>query len=236
MTLARSLRDGHTHHPEKTALIFGEHAWTYAEVDTLTDRLAANLLAQGFVAGRFEEGLAELRRCVEIDPLSSYNVTVLAAALGLAGYHEEAIDQAVKATELDPDAFLARWILQGLYGWASRYPEAEQAGEEALAISGRHPWAMALLAATYGNWGKPEKARALYEEFKARTGREYIQPSMFALAALGAGLLDEGVALFRRAYEEKDPWLTVLARHWPEFAPLHEDPRVQEIIAKMGYP
>ena len=26
MTLARSLRDGHTHHPEKTALIFAERA------------------------------------------------------------------------------------------------------------------------------------------------------------------------------------------------------------------
>ncbi len=51
MTLARFLRDGHTHHPEKTALIFGEHAWTYAEVDTLTDRLATNLLAQGLKPG-----------------------------------------------------------------------------------------------------------------------------------------------------------------------------------------
>ncbi len=28
MTLARFLRDGHTHYPEKMALIFGEHAWT----------------------------------------------------------------------------------------------------------------------------------------------------------------------------------------------------------------
>ena len=51
MTLARFLRDGHTHHPEKTALIFAEHAWTYAEVDTLTGRLATNLLAQGFEPG-----------------------------------------------------------------------------------------------------------------------------------------------------------------------------------------
>ena len=188
------------------------------------------------VAGRFEEGLAEMRRCVEIDPLSAYNAAVLAVGLGLAGYHEEAIDRGVKATELDPDAFLARWVLQVLYGWASRYPEAEQAGEEALAVSGRHVWAMAYLAATYGNWGKPENARALYDELKARTRRGYIQPSVFAMAALGAGLLDEAVALFRRAYEERDPWLTVLARHWPEFAPLREDPRGQEIITKMGYP
>jgi long-chain acyl-CoA synthetase len=51
MTLARFLRDGHTHYPEKSALIFGEKAWTYAEVDTLTDRLAANLLTQGLKPG-----------------------------------------------------------------------------------------------------------------------------------------------------------------------------------------
>ena len=109
------------------------------------------------VAGRFEEGVAELRRCVEIDPLSGYNTAVLGAALGLAGYHKETIDQAVKATELDPDAYHTRWILQVVYGWTSRYQEAEQAGEEALAISGRHPWAMAILAATYGNLGETGK-------------------------------------------------------------------------------
>ncbi|MFB3110823.1 MAG: hypothetical protein ACE10G_02210, partial [Gemmatimonadales bacterium] len=188
------------------------------------------------VAGRFEEGLAEIRRCVETDPLSSYNAAVLGVGLGLAGYHEEAIDQAVKATELDPDASFPRWMLQLVYGWASRYPEAEQAGEEALAVSGRHVWAMAMLAATYGKWGKPEKASAIYEELKARTGREYVQPSMLALAALGAGLLDEAVALFSRAYEEREPFLTIVARHWPEFAPLREDPRGQEIMLKMGYP
>ena len=131
---------------------------------------------------------------------------------------------------------MARWVVQVRYGGASRYPEAEQDGEEALAVWGRHVWAMAYLAATYGNWGKPENARALYDELKARTRRGYIQPSVFAMAALGAGLLDEAVALFRRAYEERDPWLTVLARHWPEFAPLREDPRGQEIITKMGYP
>ena len=51
MTLARFLRDGHTHHPEKPALIFGEQTWTYAEVDTLTDRLATKLLAQGLKPG-----------------------------------------------------------------------------------------------------------------------------------------------------------------------------------------
>ena len=64
MTLARCLRDGHTHHPEKTALIFAEHAWTYAEVDTLTDRLATNLLAQGLKPG--DRVALHMRNCPEL--------------------------------------------------------------------------------------------------------------------------------------------------------------------------
>lgn len=64
MTLARFLRDGHTHHPEKTALIFGENAWTYAEVDTLTDWLATNLLAQGLEPG--DRVALHLSNCPEL--------------------------------------------------------------------------------------------------------------------------------------------------------------------------
>ena len=51
MTLGGFLGDERTHHPQKTALIFGERAWTYVEADSLTDRLAANLLAQGLEPG-----------------------------------------------------------------------------------------------------------------------------------------------------------------------------------------
>jgi long-chain acyl-CoA synthetase len=47
MSLADYLRYGQTHYPKKTALIFGERSWSYAEVDEITDRLAMNLLAVG---------------------------------------------------------------------------------------------------------------------------------------------------------------------------------------------
>ena len=45
MPLADYLEYARAHYPEKTALIFGEHSWSYAEVDEITDRLAMNLLA-----------------------------------------------------------------------------------------------------------------------------------------------------------------------------------------------
>ncbi len=64
MTLARFLRDGHAHHPEKTALIFAEHTWTYAEVDTLTDRIATNLLAKGLEPG--DRVALHLSNCPEL--------------------------------------------------------------------------------------------------------------------------------------------------------------------------
>ena len=38
MNLARFPRNEHTNYPEKSALNFGENAWTTAEIDTLIDR------------------------------------------------------------------------------------------------------------------------------------------------------------------------------------------------------
>jgi long-chain acyl-CoA synthetase len=51
MNLAQFLRDRHTRYPDKTALIFGGDSWTHDEVDSLTERLAANLLAAGLLPG-----------------------------------------------------------------------------------------------------------------------------------------------------------------------------------------
>jgi len=51
MNLAQFLRDGHARYPDKTALIFGGDSWTHDEVDSLTERLATNLLAAGLLPG-----------------------------------------------------------------------------------------------------------------------------------------------------------------------------------------
>jgi hypothetical protein len=70
--------------------------------------------------------------------------------------------------------------------WVGLFERAVETGKMALAVSGRRPWAMAALAMTYADWGKPAEAKALYAELVARAAREYIQPSQLAIAAAAA--------------------------------------------------
>jgi hypothetical protein len=79
------------------------------------------------------------------------------------------------------------------------FERAVETGKMALAVSGRRPWAMAALAMTYADWGKPAEAKALYAELVARAAREYIQPSQLAIAAAGAGEREKAVDYVREA-------------------------------------
>lgn len=80
---------------------------------------------------------------------------------------------------------------------SGRFEEAAAAGELALAISGRQPWAMGTLAATFGDWGKPSDAEAIYAELMGRARRSYVPPSILAVTASAAGLVDEPVRYAR---------------------------------------
>jgi serine/threonine-protein kinase len=105
-----------------------EYAWQDAErgfhrAIELNPNNALAHLELGFsvliVQGRFEEGLAAVRRAVRLDPLSPYANTEFGRALIWAGQYDEGIDQLRKAIALEPSrnrpySLLARALsLQG---------------------------------------------------------------------------------------------------------------------------
>jgi long-chain acyl-CoA synthetase len=51
MNIPAALNRSRTRNPQKLAIIFGERSWSYAELDELTDKLAANLLNAGVQRG-----------------------------------------------------------------------------------------------------------------------------------------------------------------------------------------
>ena len=73
----------------------------------------------------------------------------------------------------------------------------------------------------------------LYAELAARLAGGYVPPTHLAIAASAAGELDLAVEYVRQAFEIRDPML-MIARHWPDFGRLREDPRFQEVLARMG--
>ena len=186
-------------------------------------------------AGKLEEGAAEAERAVQTDPLSGYTLALWALTLGIAGRTTEAIEQSLKAVDRDPDSFLACWVLQSNYHWGSYFAESVAASEAALTVSGRHPWSLAGLATTYADWGKHAEAQAVHDELTARTRREYVAPAVLAWSASVVDKSDEALALARREYEDRDPFLP-FATCLPDLERLRRDSRFRSIRRDLMLP
>ena len=189
-----------------------------------------------WIGGRESEAREEMVRLVQLDPLSAY-ANVISCFSGISsGLIPEAVEYGRRGVELDPKSYLALWSLSVALEYDSQHEEAFSTLEQALAISGRHGWALMTLASNYAAWGKPDKARAVFQELEARSAREYIQPAMLAAAAASMGEIDRSIKFARQALDDRDPMFVLLARSWPDYNNVRSDSRFQEIVRQLKLP
>jgi TolB-like protein/Tfp pilus assembly protein PilF len=181
-----------------------------------------------WVAGRFEEGLAQAKQAVQIDPLSAY-ARAMQAIMYLPIDADRCLETAQETLQIEPDHFLGRWAQLNALNLLGRFAEAAEVGESALKMSGRSAWVMGALARTYREWGKPADSQALYMELRWRSKREYVAPAFLGFAAWFAGDQDEAIRCGQEAHTIGDPVL-IGAKYWPDFAELRKDPRFDEIL------
>jgi Flp pilus assembly protein TadD len=186
-----------------------------------------------WASGKYELGIAEARRALDLDPLSSHAAMILAACLCTAGRLDEAVETARRAVRLDPDSFIAQWILGVSLGTAGQFEEAVATLGNAAEMSKRHTLAVTCLAGVFGQWDKRSDAAALHRELLDRASRGYISAAHLAIAAEAAGLREEAVASARLAWEEREPPFILWARHFPQFRSLDADPRFAAILREM---
>jgi TolB-like protein/Tfp pilus assembly protein PilF len=186
--------------------------------------------------GELELGIAEARRALDIDPLSSYVTMILSCCLCTAGRLDEAIETARRAVQHDPESFVARWAFGVCLATAGRFEEAVHALEIAVGMAGRHSFAFPSLAGAVGRWGKQSEASALHRELIIRASQRYVAASHLALTAEAAGQREEALAFARRAWDDREPLFILYARHFPECRTLRADPRFAAILREMDSP
>jgi TolB-like protein len=189
-----------------------------------------------FSEGRSAEAMAEAKRALESDPLSSYAHSMYGFICGCAGQCARAVQPSQRGVELDSESYLARYLLQTVLWLSGRFEESVPVGESALAMSDRHAWSMATLALTLADSGKLADADAVYAEMQARARRQYVPPAVLAVAASAAAREDEAIRHASEAFEIRDPHcIFFFTRHVPALtARLYAYPRFREIIASMG--
>jgi predicted Zn-dependent protease len=138
-----------------------------------------------------------------------------------------------KAIELDPSSGFVHHILGELYAEQGKFAEAVGELEKAIELSGPTPHFIAMIAhvkALAGDRAAPAKAVA---DLKALSEHRYVSAHDIALLYLSAGNREQALHFLERAYQQRDPWLSLIRAH-PRFNALHDDARYQDLMRRIG--
>ncbi len=185
--------------------------------------------------GRSEEGLSEVKRAEELEPLSVSVKAHVAAILYFSRRYDEAIEAAKKAVELDSSAPIAHQRLGGAYEQKGMFPEAIAEFKKAVDGSNRVQLAVSSLAHAFALAGKRDEAEKLLVELNERSNSQYV--SSFLIAEVYVALRDKETALkfLDKAFAERSIDL-VLAKADPRLDPLRDDPRFKDLLKRLNLP
>ncbi len=180
---------------------------------------------------RYPEAFAQAELVLQIAPGSPEPSTHAVAPYLQGGRVDEAIKHWRSITQLQPDYWVPHFFLGEAYFKKGMYPKAVAEAEESMRLSERSVLNVSLLASAYAKAGEREKALQLAHDLE--TGRRPSLALARVYAALGEN--DKALAELESMYQDRRPALPFV-NDWPEFDPLHQDPRYQDLRRRIGLP
>ena len=185
------------------------------------------------IVGRLDDGIAETKRGVELDPTS----LVINTELGLAYYYarqwDPAIAQVRKTLELDPSFSYGSYTLATAYVQKGAYQEALAELNRALPLSADWAYIISELGYVHAVLGNRAEALRAIEQLKERRAREHIDPVLIAYIYVALGDKEQAFAWLEKGYEERSGlmcWIEIE----PKFDSLRSEPRFAELLRRMG--
>jgi TolB-like protein/class 3 adenylate cyclase/Flp pilus assembly protein TadD len=178
--------------------------------------------------GRVKEGLLEIQRALELDPLSPVVLRFAGIYTSLAGDHERGIDLLRRAVDLDPESLQTRLALVRAYLSDGKDREAVE-----TALAGLPSPEQAILRSAYQTSGPRAALERLLRSEQERTGQD-CPPQPATAAAIHAYLRDaDGVFRCLREGEETGDGGPIIDLD-PLFAPFRSDPRYAAHLEATG--
>jgi TolB-like protein/Tfp pilus assembly protein PilF len=181
--------------------------------------------------GQFDRANAEVKRALELDPLSVvYNVDA-GTVYWITGRYQEAVAQFRKAIEMDPRSYTAHWGLGqalervgDLAGAIAEYEKSTQLDDDPLPLG--------LLGAAKAKAGDRAAALAILSRLEDVTKHRYVPDYSFALIHLALSQKTEAMKWLESSYAKHQPDLNWI-RVDPDLHPLHGDPRFEALAEKI---
>ncbi len=182
--------------------------------------------------GRFEEGLRESRRALELEPFAMAANNALITNLVYARQYDAAVDYFKKMNDLLRGSIMPLRDMATVYATKNMRAEAARMLEESYRLN---PSASAriFLARALALQGRRLEATKLLQEIEQTFKTGYVSPFMIA-EAYAAGLDDKERALawLETAFQQRDPWI-IHIKVKPEMDTLRSDPRFQDLLRRM---
>jgi tetratricopeptide (TPR) repeat protein len=180
--------------------------------------------------GRHEEGMAEIRRALEIEPLSIVINRLYGDALVCNKRYDEALAQLKKTLELDPAFPTTHLSLSALYQLTSKYAESVESYAKYQDLSGRPQTAkLAQDSFAAGGW------QGYLREMTGTPRPIGVSPFIAATFLVQLGEKDKAFAELDKALNNRE-YLLLYIKIDPRLDPLRDDPRLQEMIRRMRFP
>jgi serine/threonine protein kinase/Flp pilus assembly protein TadD len=183
--------------------------------------------------GRVDEGIAESKRGVELDPLSVWVNQTAGQNLYFARQYDQAIEQLRKTLAMQPDYWLARMELGLAYEAKGDLARAVAECGKAREIEPSIPLPLAELGHAYALSGRKGDAENAIRELERRSKRSYVPAYNFAEVYIGLGDKEQALAMLEKAYADRSMLLTFLTGD-QEFDSLHSDQRYASLLRRMG--
>jgi tetratricopeptide (TPR) repeat protein len=185
------------------------------------------------VWGRFEESFTELRRALELDPLSLIVTAVIGWTHYFAGEVEQALPFYEAALRIEPNFLLGRWFRGEALVELGRFPEGLAELEAAYDLSGHSARMLGYLGYAYGRSGREDLARRALQELEQRSRQGYVPPYFLALVHCGLGDASAALDHLDRAVTLPDSMVRDLKVD-PPLALLRPEPRFRSLLARIG--
>jgi len=184
--------------------------------------------------GRVEEAMAQSKRALELDPVSTISNWNAGFIFYLARRYDQAIDQERKTLELDPNFLPAHGLLGEIYGQKSMYTEAVTEFKKGLAASPGDGYALGGLGYAYAKAGRKAEAEKLLNQLNELSKQKYVPALSRTEIYAGLGEKQEAIEWLEKAFVERSARLGVSIKNDPIFDPLRSDPRFQDLLRRMN--
>jgi serine/threonine protein kinase/tetratricopeptide (TPR) repeat protein len=203
------------------------------------------LYAGGYLTpmGRHAEAIAEMKKALELDPLSSPLNNYMGNTYLYAGDYEKSLQQFQHTIDLDPTFPLAHFFLAELYIDVGKYEESIKENERGSLLLGASPEEAGAAATEFQKALQDGGPKRFWQKSLEDTLKKYKHAGTAYFAAIDVasgyarvGDKENAFKWLEKSYEEREGGSLTLVRWEPAFKSLHGDPRFTDLLTRMGLP